>query len=36
MEKVNFKGYSDFADRGWMLSEIGDWVEARKYFRNGT
>ena len=33
MEKVNFKGYSDFADRGWMLSEIGDWVEARKYFR---
>ena len=33
MGKVNFKDYSDFADRGWMLSEIGDWVEARKYFR---
>ena len=33
MGKVNFKGYSDFADRAWMLSEIGDWVEARKYFR---
>ena len=33
MGKINFTIFSDFADRAWMLSEIGDWVEARKYFR---